>query len=338
MPETPAGLAREVRLAEVPDGLPGARHLAVVDAPMPVPKPGEALVRNRWFQVSPALRTLIAGGVPGAPLPPLRPGDTLLGPAVGEVVTAAEGGGPRPGELVFHYQGWREYAAVPAAEPLGDALPDPAAHLAPGAVAYAALTGVAGLRAGETVFVTGGTGGVGSLAGQIARLLGAGRVVGGTGSAAKAERMLAEFGYDAVVPRDGTPVGEHLAKAAPDGVDVVIDNVGGERLRAAVAAARPGARIVLVGALAAQLSAGSSGTTAPVELDAFQLIVKDITVRGLIGVDARLAAEWVKRFGGWLRSGRITFPHTRIPGIDRAPEAFEGLIGGRYTGTVVVEL
>ena len=337
MSEIPAGVAREVRLVATPDGLPEARHLAVVEAPMPVPGPGEILVRNRWFQVFPSLRTVIAGGVPGAPFPPVRPGDTLFGPAVGEVVASAGDGGPRPGDLVFHYQGWREYAAVPVTSPLADALPDPAAYLAPGATAYAALAEIAGLRPGETVFVTGGAGAVGSLAGQIARLLGAKRVVGSTGSAAKAERMVAELGYDAVVPRDGT-LAARLAEAAPDGVDVVVDNVGGEQLRAAVAAARPGARIVLVGTLAAQLSAGSSGTTAPVELDAFQLIVKDITIRGLIGVAERTRAEWVERFGGWLRSGEITFPHTRIAGIERAPEALQGLIGGRYQGTVVVEL
>ena len=94
----------------------------------------------------------------------------------------------------------------------------------------------------------------------------------------------------------------------------------------------------LIGTLAAQLSAASSGTTAPVELDTFQLIVKDITVRGLLSVDERTGAEWVERFGGWLRSGEITFPHTRIAGIDRAPEALQGLLSGRYVGTVVVEL
>jgi Putative NADP-dependent oxidoreductases len=339
MSETPAGVAREVRLVATPEGLPEAGHLAVVEAPIPVPKPGEVLVRNRWFQVFPSLRTVIAGGVPGAPFPPLHPGDTLFGPAVGEVVAAAEGedGGPRPGDLVFHYQGWREYAVVPVSAPPANALPDPAAYLAPGATAYAALTAVAGLRPGETVFVTGGSGAVGSLAGQIARRLGAGRVVGSTGSAAKAGRMVAEFGYDATVPRDAT-LRERLAEAAPDGVDVVVDNVGGEQLQAAVAAARPGARIVLIGTLAAQLSAASSGTTAPVELDTFQLIVKDITVRGLLSVDERTGAEWVERFGGWLRSGEITFPHTRIAGIDRAPEALQGLLSGRYVGTVVVEL
>ncbi|GIH45298.1 hypothetical protein/2-alkenal reductase [Microbispora rosea] len=337
MPPTLPRTAREIRLAEVPSGLPGPEHLTVSEVPLPVPGAGEVLVRNRWFQVFPSLRTLIAGGVPGTPFPPLRPGDALFGPAVGEVVAAPAGGDLRPGDLVAHFQGWREYAAVPAAAPLGDALPDPAAHLASGATAYAALTRVARLRAGETVLVTGGAGGVGSLAGQIARLLGAARVIGTTGSPAKAGRMTAELGYDAAVLRDGGPIGGRLAEAAPDGVDVVVDTVGGEQLQAAVAAARPGARLVVVGTLAAQLSPASGGTTAPVELDAFQLIAKNITLRGLTGVDDEIHTEWTERFGAWLRSGAVTFPHTRIAGIERAPLALRELFEGRHVGTVVIE-
>ncbi|TQS25912.1 NADP-dependent oxidoreductase [Microbispora sp. KK1-11] len=337
MPRTLPRTAREIRLAEIPSGLPGPEHLTVAEVPLPVPGTGEVLVRNRWFQVFPSLRTLIAGGVPGTPFPALRPGDTLFGPAVGEVVTAPEDSGLRPGDLVAHFQGWREYAVVPVSAPLGDALPDPAAHLASGATAYAALTRIAGLRAGETVLVTGGAGGVGSLAGQIARLLGAARVIGTTGSPAKAERMTAELGYDAVVLRDGSPIGGRLAEAAPDGVDVVVDTVGGEQLQAAAAAARPGARLVVLGTLATQLSAASGGTTAPVELDAFQLIAKNITLRGLTGVGDEIHAEWTERFGAWLRSGAVVFPHTRIAGIERAPRALRELFEGRHVGTVVVE-
>jgi len=124
--------------------------------------------------------------------------------------------------------GWREYAVVPATEchPVGDALPDPVAHLAQGMTAYGALTTAVPIGPGETVFVSGGAGSVGSMAGQIARLLGARRVVGSTGSSWKADQMVTRLGYDAVVVRDGTPLAEQLAKAAPDGIDVCFDNVG----------------------------------------------------------------------------------------------------------------
>ncbi|XVQ06992.1 MDR family NADP-dependent oxidoreductase [Spirillospora sp. CA-255316] len=330
---------REVRLAALPEGLPLPEHFTITPTPVPVPGPGQALVRNRFFQVFPALRTLIGGGVPGAPMPPLRPGDTLFGAAIGEVVSAPDGTGLRPGDLVHHWQGWREYAAVDATActPLGDSLPDPVAHLAQGHTAYTALTHAAQTRPGDTVLVTGAAGAVGSLAGQIARVLGAARVIGSTGSPAKADRLTAELGYDAVVLRGTEPIAVQLAEAAPGGIDVLVDNVGGDQLQAAVAAARTGARFALVGTLARQLSPDGTGTTAPVELDTFQLIVKQITLRGVTGT-AGTRQEWNQRFGDWLRSGRITFPHVRVPGIDRAPQALHELISGRHLGAVVVEV
>jgi len=334
-------ISREIQLVALPEGLPRPEHFGLVEVPIPVPGEGEALVRNRFFQVPAALRTVIGGGLEGAPFPAILPGDTLFGAAVGEVVSAPEDSGLRSGELVSHWLGWREYAAVPVTgcTPLGDVLPDPVAHLAQGWTAYSALVHGAAIREGDTVFVTGGAGSVGSLAGQIARLLGAGRVVGSTGSAAKAERMTAELGYDAVVLRGAEPIDGQLAKAAPEGIDVLIDNVGGEQLRAAVAAARPEARFALVGALSGQLSAEGDGTAAPVEIDSFQLILKRIVVRGVSGMDhVEAQREWNTLFGGWLRSGEISFPHTRVPGIERAAEALHEVFGGRHLGTVVVEL
>ncbi len=249
-------ITREIRLVSMPAHLPGPEHLSVVDTPLPAPGPGQVMVRNRYFVVFPGLRTLIGGEVEGVPLPPIHVGDALFGPAVGEVVAVGPGSGLRPGDQVTHLLGWREHALLAETDctPLGDALPDPVAYLSPGVVAYAALTRLAAVRPGETVLVTGAAGGMGSLAGQVARLLGAGRVIGTTRSPHKAERLRAELGYDAVVVPGVTPFAEHLAAAAPDGIDVLLDTVGGEQLTAAVGAARPGARFALVGALSGQLS------------------------------------------------------------------------------------
>ncbi|GAA0411443.1 NADP-dependent oxidoreductase [Acrocarpospora corrugata] len=338
MPGLP-DVSREVRLVAVPAGLPTPADFAVVETPVPVPGEGELLVRNRFFHVFAALRTLIGGSVAGAPFPGLQPGDTLFGAAIGEVVAAAGDGGPRPGELVSHWLGWREYAVVPAAacSLLGDALPDPVAHLAQGRTAYGALTRGARVRPGDTVYVSGGAGSVGSMAGQIARLLGAGRVIGSTGSPEKADRMVSELGYDAVLIRGEDPVAEQLAKAAPDGIDVFFDNVGGEELRAAVAAARRDARFVLVGALSGQLSEGGTGTTAPVEFDSFQFLIKQVTMRGYSAQgDLGVQAEWLDRFAGWLRTGDVTFPYVRVDGIENAPRALHETLSGRHIGTVVV--
>ncbi|MFG1853355.1 MDR family NADP-dependent oxidoreductase [Actinomadura geliboluensis] len=329
--------SRIVRLTALPDGLPQPEHFTVEQVPMPVPDDGEVLVRNRFFQVFPSLRTLIGGGVEGTPFPALRPGDALFGAAIGEVVSAPPGSGLRAGELVQHWLGWREHAVLAADQcaPLPGALPDPAAHLGQAATAYAALTRDARVRPGDTVFVAGGAGGVGSLAGQFARMLGADRVIGSTGSRDKATRLVSELGYDAALVRGERPIAEQLAEAAPEGIDVLVDNVGGEQLRAAVAAARPGARFVLVGALAGQLAPDLPGTTSPVEIDTFALIAKRIEMRGFGGTAP--GPEWAERFGAWLRSGAVTFPHTRVAGIERAPRALHELISGRHLGAVVVE-
>ncbi|MFG1805915.1 MDR family NADP-dependent oxidoreductase [Streptomyces sp. NPDC049040] len=332
------GTAREVRLTALPAGLPAREHFAVVETPLPAPAADQVLVRNTHFLVFAALCSLI-GGPKGLPMPALHPGDTLFGPAVGEVLAAPAGSALRPGDTVAHMYGWRDHALVPAAgcTPLGSDLPDPVAHLSPGSAAYGALTRLADIRQGDTVFVTGAAGGVGSLAGQIARLLGAGRVVGSTGSPWKAEKLVSELGYDAVVVRGAGPVAAQLAEAAPGGIDVLLDNVAGEQLVAALGAARQGARFALVGTLSGQLSAHGSGG-APVEIDAFQVVLRGVSLRGYTGADhPDVPAEWTARFGEWLRSGAIRFPYTAVTGIDNAPQALQDLLAGSHFGAVVVQ-
>ncbi|MCQ4046161.1 MDR family NADP-dependent oxidoreductase [Streptantibioticus rubrisoli] len=336
---------RSIRLAARPDGLPTPEHFTVAEAPLPNPAAGEALIRNRYFRVSASLRMMISGGVrdvDGVPFPVVRPGETPFEETIGEVVTAPEGSGLLPGDLVTHWHGWREYAAVPAAQctPLDGTLPDPVAHLSHAWTAYAALRWGAEVRPRDTVFVSGATGAIGSMAGQLARLLGAARVIGSTGSQQKADRLVAELGYDSAVLRGARPIAEQLAEVAPEGIDVLFDNVGGDQLRAAVAAARNGARFALVGALSGQLAPDGTGTSAPVQLDSFQLLLKRLVLRGFSADDVPAAerARWPEKFAAWLRSGDLYFPHTRVTGIERAPQALCEVIEGRHLGTVVVEL
>ncbi|GGW97220.1 MDR family NADP-dependent oxidoreductase [Streptomyces lomondensis] len=332
---------REVRLLAKPTGLPRPEHFGVVETPVVPPGEGEVLVRNLFFHVFATLRILIAGATQDTPFPVLTAGDTLVGAAIGEVVEAPADSGFGPGDLVSHWLGWREYALVPVAEcTLLDrtVLPDPVAHLQQGWTAYAALTRGVELRSGDTVFVSAGGSGIGSMAGLIARQLGAERVIASTGSREKAERLRTELGYDDVVVRGEGPLAEQLTKAAPDGIDVYFDNVGGEQLRAAVDAARPGARFVLIGALSGQLAPDGTGTTAPVELDSLPLIHKRIEMRGFSSDDYDDRDEWTERFGAWLRAGEITFPHVRVRGIENAPRTLLEVIEGRHIGAVVVEL
>jgi NADPH-dependent curcumin reductase CurA len=335
---------REVKLAVKTEGLPGAGDFALVSAPLPVPRPGEVLVRNRYFVVSASLRAMIAKGaedVKGVPFPALREGDTLFGEALGEVVAAPVAGGLARGDLVVHHRGWRDYAAVtPQQCRKVDATQlDPVAHLGHGWTAYAALTRGATIKRGDTVFVSSGAGAIGSMAGQIARVLGAARVIGSTSSAAKAARLVSELGYDAAIFRGGGPIADQLAEVAPDGLDVFLDSVGGEQLSAGIAAAREGARIVIVGALAGQLAARGAGRTAPFELDSFQLLLKRIALRGYSADDDPDAYhEWTARFRDWLHSGALRFPHEIVVGLEHAPSALARAIRGDYFGAVIVEL
>jgi len=182
-------------------------------------------------------------------------------------------------------------------------------------------------------------GAIGLLAGQIARLLGAGRVIGSTRSRDKAARLVSELGYDAAVIRGATPIAQQLAEAAPEGLDVFLDTVGGEQLQAGIAAARQGARILIVGNLAGQLAVDEVCTAAPLELDSLSLLMKKITIRGYSADDdSHLHAEWLRQFAIWLRAGAIRLPHEIIRGLEGAPLALERAIKGDYFGTVLVQL
>lgn len=340
IPQT--GLA--VRLKSRPRGLPHADNFEVVTVPRPELRANEVLVRNRYTRAAASLRMMISEGaesVEGVPFPALRPGDLLEEESIGEVICAPKNSGLAPGSLVRHHLGWREYAAVPicGCEAVAGDLPEIAAHLSHGWTAYAALTRATQVLRGDTVFITSAAGAIGSMAGQIARLLGAGRVIGSTGSKDKASRLERELGYDATVIRGAGPIAEQLAEAVPEGLDLVIDNVGGEQLRAAIGAAREGARIVIMGALSGQVAREGTGRAAPVQLDSFPILLKKLTLRGYSADDDPDARhDWTQLFGEWLRTGRIAFPHVIVKGLDSAPEILEGVAEGRYFGTVIVEL
>lgn len=331
---------REVRLAARPSGALGTEHFEVVEVPVPTPRTsGQLLVRNRLMSVTAVMRNLM-DDVDDLPMPPYGLGEPLWGPAIGEVVTAPADSALKPGDLVEHSLGWREYALLdPAdAKPVDtETLPTLDAHLSQGFTAWLGVTQAAQVRSGDVVFVTGAAGGVGTLAGQFARLHGASCVIGSTSTARKAERLVQELGYDAVVLRDAdTPIVDQLREAAPEGIDVVFDNVGGEQLSSALTLANVGARIALVGSLSGQLNGNFSART---EIDTGSLITRRVTLRGIAGIDhLGSLGQWAEEFGRALRAGTITVPHTRLHGIDQAPRAMTELLAGRHIGTVLVEL
>jgi NADPH-dependent curcumin reductase CurA len=293
--------SREVRLdTHVPTGQPVTLDLFQLTRS---PVSGPVVVRNRWMAVTAAMRTLISGSA--APMPAYQVGEVMYGPAVGEVVASTDPDPDpdlAPGDWVRHGLGWREYAVVDAyrrIEPVSSA-GEAMRHLGQGLTTYVGLRAAAEVRHGDTVLVTGAAGAVGSIAAPIARLLGAVRVVGSTGSPDRATHL----GYDAVYDRHTGS----LADVAPDGVDAVLDTVGGHQLRESVQQARPGARIALCGALAHQLG----GDPAAVELDLMTLIGKRVTLRGFTAADhPHLHEEWHKL--------GLREPYTEIEGLDSAP-------------------
>ncbi|MFZ6746189.1 MDR family NADP-dependent oxidoreductase [Undibacterium sp. JH2W] len=336
--------SREVKLLRRPGETPAPTDFEIRVCPMPQASAQEVLVRNRWFRVSISARLMMSAGaedIKGIPFPPIKPGDTLADGAIGEVISAPAGSGLQPGDLVSHHFGWREYAAVPLSlcVPLAPGPADPVAYLGHGWTAYAALTRGVQVRQGDTVFISSGAGAIGSMAGQIARKLGAGHIIGSTTSPGKVAWMKAELGYDSVIVTGRLASAELLAQAAPQGIDVYVDIVGGEQLQAAVEVAREGARFVLLGALSAELAAKGATKVAPVELDSFQLILKGISMRGYSADnDADAFKEWLQRLGEWQQHGNMQLVSSKFTGIENAPLALHEACMGKLKGLVYVEL
>lgn len=328
---------REIQLASRPQGWPTEENFRLVSTDIPTPGPGQIVVQNTFISVDPYMRGRMNDVA--SYVPPFALDAPLDGGAVGAVV-ASEADGFALGDTVFHSLGWREYALLDAAtvRKVDPALAPVSTYLGvlgmTGLTAYAGLLEVAAMQPGETVFVSGAAGAVGSMVGQIAKLRGAGRVVGSAGSPAKVERLRA-LGFDAAFDYHDGPVLESLRAAAPDGIDVYFDNVGGEHLEAAIGAMRPNGRAAICGMIA-QYNAAEP-PAAPRNLT--MIISKRLTLRGFIVSDyGQLGKQFVEEVGGWLRDGTLSYDETIIDGIENAPAAFLGMLRGENLGKMLVRV
>ncbi|MEC3914718.1 NADP-dependent oxidoreductase [Nocardia sp. CDC160] len=335
MSENEVRVGRVVQLVRRPVGMPVVSDFRVVEERVRQAGPGEVVVRNLFMSLDPGMLMQI-GDYPGIPLPPFVVGEAMHGRAVGEVVESADPELP-VGTVVAHWLGWREFAVVAGeAVQVLDATVPPASYLGFGHVAYVGLTKAAELREGDTVFVSSAAGATGSMAGQIARLLGAKRVVGSVGSPEKAEYARETLGYDAVFDYHDGPIADRLREVAPEGIDVYFDNVGGDHLRAAIEVMNVGGRIALCGALSRQ-RAGGVPDAGPGDL--LPVIGKRLTLRGFTVLDhLDSAPEFGRLQRKWLADKAIVQSETIVDGLDKAPRTLLDLVSGTYRGKVVVRV
>jgi hypothetical protein len=341
-------VGREVRPVAYPRGEIRASDFDVVEAPVREAREGEVLVRNTWTSVDPALRLRLRERAPEGYFPAFPLGEPMAGIAtVGEVVDS-RADGFAPGDVVRHGAGWRDYAVVEAArQELGGVatlrkldveLAPPEAYLGPlggsGLTAYVGLFHIAGLRDGDVVWVSAAAGSVGSLVAQFAKLRGH-RVIGSAGSDEKVRHLLDDLGLDVAFNYKSGPLAELLRAAAPDGIDVYFDNVGGDHLEAALNALRKNGRVAMCGAIS------EYGAQAPVPgpTNLFLAVAKDLTLRGFrASSHSDRMDEMAREVGAWVQEGRVQYDQTVVEGLERAPEALARLLRGDTTGKTLVHV
>ncbi len=329
---------REIHLKSRPVGVPGAEHFELATVDLPAPGPGEVQVRNHFMSVDPYMR----GRMYDRPsyVPPFQVGKVLEGGAVGEVV-ASNDPGFKPGDIVSSMLGWREGFNAPASAltklPAIEGVPVQA-YLGilgmPGLTAWSGLTQIGEPKPGETVFVSGGAGAVGSAVAQIAKIKGC-TVVATAGTDAKCAWLKAA-GIDHAI--NYKTCGNLLAavrEAAPKGIDVYFDNVGGEHLEVALELARPFARLVECGMIANY----NATEPTPGPRNIMYVVGKSIRMQGFIVTQfASLQPQFLAEMSGWIQQGRIRWEETVFEGIGKAPDAFIGLFSGSNTGKMLVKL
>jgi hypothetical protein len=332
-------VSTQIQLASRPTGWPTAENFRTVQVTYGDLAPGEVRVATEFMSVDPYMRGRMNDVK--SYTPPFALDETMTGGAIGRVVESTVDEVP-VGALVQHQLGWRDIVQAEAAQfRVVPELPGVSSSVylgmlgMTGLTAYVGLTAIAQMREGDTVFISGAAGAVGTAAGQIAKLLGAKRVIGSAGSAEKVALLTEKYGYDAAFNyKDGDVKGQ-LAAAAPDGIDVYFDNVGGEHLEAALAALNHGGRVAVCGAI----SAYNATEPVPGPRNMGNIITRSLTLKGFtLGGYLHLAGEFQQHMTEWFGAGKIAHDETVVEGIDHAVDAFLGLLRGENVGKMVVKI
>jgi NADPH-dependent curcumin reductase CurA len=325
--------SRELHLVSIPESVPQAENFQLVEAEVRDPGSSEVLVRNVFMSLDPAMRPRLSSGQ-------AKLGAALSGGAVGQV-TASNHATLQRGDYVLSQRGFREWFVSDGRDltvvPAG---PAPlSAHLGvlglTGMTAYGGLLVTGELKEGETVFVSAAAGAVGSVAGQIAKLKHC-RVIGSCGSDEKVNFLKQELGFDHAFNYKTANIRAELRAAAPEGIDVYFENVGGSHLEAALACMRPLGRIPVCGMISGYNNRGArtEGVT-----NLANMIYNRITMRGFAVYEFfNLREQFQKDMQSWLEQGLIKHRETILDGLENAPTALAGLFTGLNTGKMLVRL
>ncbi len=327
---------RQILFASRPKGWVTEDNFRLVESPLPAPAEGQVLVRNHWLSLDPYMRGRMDDAksyAKGAEL-----GEVMFGGTVGEVI---ESKSPKfkPGDWVVGALGWQEFGAGDAAALSRiDTAAAPASYYLgilgmPGVTAWMGLLDIAQPKEGETVIVSAASGAVGSVVGQLAKIRGC-RAVGIAGGEAKCAYVTGELGFDACVDHRAPRLYARLKDAAPDGVDVCFENVGGEVFDAVLRLMNPFSRISVCG-LVSQYNA-----TEPYAMKNLRsVLVNRIRMQGFIVSDRmELWPRAIGELAGWLKAGRLKYRESVAQGLESAPGAFIGMLKGQNFGKQLVKL
>jgi NADPH-dependent curcumin reductase len=331
-----ARMNRQIVLKSRPEAMPSLDNFALMESPVSEPGEGEVLIRTLYLSLDPYMRGRMSAAKSYAKS--VEVGATMVGGTVGEVVASKN---PKfaVGDIVLGSAGWQDYAVSngtglrkldPAVAPVTTAL---GVLGMPGLTAYAGLLEIGQPKAGETVVVAAASGAVGSVVGQIAKISGC-RVVGIAGGADKCRFVVDTLGFDACINHRAPDFREALAAACPKGIDVYFENVGGAVQQAVWPLLNDFARIPVCGLIAQyNLATPMPGP------DMFTVLRKRLTLRGFIVTDfAAKQADFLRDAGEWVRSGRIKYREDIVDGLENAPTAFLGLLGGKNFGKLLVRV
>ena len=331
-----ATVNRQILLVEKPSGKLGPEHFRLTDGPIPEPKDGEALLRVRYISLDAANRAWMHGATYRSAV---EANTVMAGGGIAEVV-ASKSPGLAPGDIVFGDTGWQDYAAIPAKHLTKLPKLEPMTHLLSvygiaGLTAYFGLLEIGKPKAGETVVVSAAAGSVGSIVGQIAKIKGC-HAVGIAGGKDKCHWLTSELGFDAAVDYKDGAVFKALRAAAPKGIDVYFDNVGGDIFEACLPQMNNYGRIACCGAISQY--DGVPAAHGPRGVPGL-IVVKRLIMQGFIVMDFMKERDRaLADLQSWVAGGKLKVQEDVIKGLENTPKALIGLLAGENRGKRMVRV